>query len=99
MTVNLGVDNGYDFYVNGIHVSGANAEGYTNRWEYTFTIPAADFVIGNNVIAIQLEDHGGATAFDMMMTGPDCSRLPEPGTVALFIAGLTGGFVARRRRR
>ena len=100
MNVDLGVDNGYDFFVNGVHVSGANAEGYTFRWEYSFSIPSSYFVAGPNVIAVALEDHGGLTAFDMQMTGPGQSSVPEPGVVALLIGvGFTGVRFALRRRR
>ena len=51
-----------------------NAEEYTFRWEYSGDFGAA-LVPGVNVIAVALEDHGGATAFDMEITGP-----PPPTT-------------------
>ncbi len=65
----LGVDNGFTLYVNGKLIDSGNAEGYTNRWEYSGTFAADDLVAGENVIAVALEDHGGATAFDMQVTG------------------------------
>lgn len=84
--VELGVDNGFDFWVNGTFIGGANAEGGTYQWEYTFGVPAAAFVPGFNVIAIQLEDHGGSTAFDMRMT-------PEPAS----LLALSVALLLRRR--
>jgi hypothetical protein len=93
----LGVDNGYKLYVNGVLVSSANAEGFTFRWEYSGAFPAADLLPGLNVIALALEDHGGATAFDMQVTG---DPIPEPSTGALMLAGVifAAGFGRRRRR-
>jgi hypothetical protein len=90
MTVELGVDNGFSLWVNGNFVTSADAEGYTWRWEYVFAIPQSFFVPGGNVIAVQLEDHGGATAFDMRMT-------PVPATLSLLAVG--GLAVLRRRGR
>lgn len=94
----LGADNGYDLWVNGTHLSGDNAEWYTYRWEYS-----GDFggllTSGINWIGLQLEDHGGLTAFDMNITG-DLSPVrpvPEPGTLALLGMGVVG-LVARARR-
>ena len=64
----LGVDNGFKLYANGVLVGSANADGGTHRWEYEggFGISLAS---GTNVIAVALDDHGGATAFDMQITG------------------------------
>lgn len=61
----LGVDNGFKLYANGVLVGSGNAEGYTFRWEYTGGFGTA-LVPATNVIAVALEDHGGATAFDMV---------------------------------
>jgi len=65
----LGVDNGYRLYVNGHLVSEAYADGYTFRWEYSGTINPVHLNPGINIIAIECEDRGGLTAFDMMITG------------------------------
>lgn len=89
----LGVDNGYKLYINGLLVSSDNAEGYTFRWEYSGAFPAGSLLPGSNTIALALEDHGGATAFDMQITG---DPVPEPSTGALLIAGLA--LLASRKR-
>lgn len=99
MTVNLGADNGFGFYVNGALITGANAEGYTNRWEYTFSVDASHFVAGNNVIALALEDHGGLTAFDMQMLGPPSTNVPEPGACTVLAIGIVNTFWLLRRRK
>jgi hypothetical protein len=93
ITWNLGVDNGFKLYVNGVLVQAANAEGFTFRWEYGGSL--APYVTpGTNWVAVALEDHGGATAFDMQIEG---STVPEPGTLLLLGSGLVG-LVSRRRR-
>lgn len=73
----LGVDNGFTLYVNGKLAGSANAEGYASRWEYSDTFPADALVAGENVIALALEDHGGATAFDMQVTGRPGASAPR----------------------
>ena len=88
----LGVDNGFKLYVNGVQVAGDNAEGYTFRWEYSGGINSALLTPGLNVIAVELEDHGVLTAFDMQITAP------EPASIFLLGAGAFG-LVARRLRR
>jgi opacity protein-like surface antigen len=93
----LGVDNGFVLYANGIRVSGANAEGYTGRWEYNGGFTGA-LHPGLNIIALELEDHGGLTAFDMEITG-DRAPVPEPGSMILLGTGLVGLGRAWRKRR
>jgi hypothetical protein len=75
-------------YINGVYstnVGLVNAEGAAFRWENVFNIPAAYTFAGDNLFALQLEDHGGATGFDMMITSqvgsdnPLFTTLP-PGT-------------------
>ncbi len=91
----LGVDNGYKLYVNGTLLSAHNAEGFTSRWEYGGGF-GATLHSGVNFVALALEDHGGATAFDMRITA---APVPEPETYAMMLAGLgVMGAVARRRK-
>ena len=58
----LGVDNGFKLYANGLLVAQDNAEGYTFRWEYSRDFDGT-LVDGVNVIALALEDHGACTDF------------------------------------
>jgi hypothetical protein len=81
---NLGVDNGYKLYLNGILISDDNAEGFTFKWEYNGMFPGA--LPGLNFLALALEDHGGLTAFDMEING---TAVPDTGTtMPLLLAGL-----------
>ena len=90
----LGVDNGYQLYINGTLISAANAEGYTFRWEYSGLVNPLNLVPGTNYVAVALEDHGGLTAFDMQLTG---RQVPEPASVLLLLSGLAAARMARRR--
>ena len=90
---NLGVDNGFKLYVNGVPVANANAEGYTFRWEYSGDFSGISLNPGVNIIAVALEDHGVLTAFDMEITG---TPVPEPGI--LILLGISMMSVAGLRR-
>ena len=92
----LGVDNGFKLYLNGVQIAGANAEGYTFRWEYTGAINPLGLQPGINYIAVALEDHGGLTAFDMQITG---TQVPEPASMFLIGAGVLGLATRRLRQR
>ncbi len=89
----LGVDNGYTLYLDGVLIASHNGEGYTHRWEYGGVFPGA--TTGSHIVAVALEDHGALTAFDMQITG---DPVPEPGTLLLLGAGLAGLGLLRRRQ-
>ena len=94
----LGVDNGFELWLNGTSTAAGNAGGYTTRWEYSGLIDTSSLYSGTNYIAIALEDHGGNTAFDMQLTG---NPVPTPGAVWLLgssIAGLAGIRLRRKKK-
>jgi hypothetical protein len=113
LTVWIAVDNGINsLYLNGVLSTGfINAEGAAFRWETVFDIPAEYTYAGMNVIALQLEDHGGATGFDMVVTSndavgnpifttnppPPALAVPAPESIALLGFGLAGVAWGRRK--
>jgi hypothetical protein len=115
LTIWIAVDNGVNsLYLNGVLSTGAiNAEGNAFRWESVFDIPASFTFAGVNVLALQIEDHGGLTGFDMVVTSNDATTnpifstnppptplvsVPVSSGLALFGAGLALLAAGRRRR-
>ena len=93
----LGVDNGFALYANSFLVASANAEGFTSRWEYSGLISSSFLNAGLNVITVNLEDHGGLTAFDMQLSG--ARAVPDQGSsLALLGSTLIAVFAMRRTR-
>jgi hypothetical protein len=107
LTVWIAVDNGINsMYINGVLATAAvNAEGAAFRWEHVFDIPVTHTFAGVNTFALQLEDHGVATGFVMMITGdaagtqlpfttnpppPPQDGVPAPAALLLLGAGLLG---------
>jgi hypothetical protein len=79
LTVWLAVDNGIEgLYLNGVQATApVNLEGAAFRWEHVFDIPAAYTFAGTNTVALQLEDHGALTGFNMMITANDAATNPS----------------------
>jgi hypothetical protein len=111
LTVWIGVDNGINsLYLNGVLATAAvNAEGNAFRWESVFDVPAAYTLAGPNILALQLEDHGGLTGFVMMVTADDAAintpittnppmtSVPEPATLLLLASGVASLAALRRK--
>lgn len=95
LTLNVASDNGFLIFLNDQLVAQQNAEGFTSYWEYTFTLSPSSAYInsGTNVLKILAEDHGGATFFDMKLSG----HVPEPGSLALAGLALLGLAASLRR--
>jgi hypothetical protein len=97
-TLNVASDNGFTIFLNGMQIASANAEGYTNYWEYTYSVTGSLFSTGVNELAVLAEDHGGATCFDMELTA-DVRPVPLPSAVLLFGTGIAGLAGTRLRRK
>ena len=96
--LNIASDNGFMVFINGQQVAKQNAEGYTSYWEYSLPLTTLGFISpGVNWIQVLAEDHGGATFFDLKLTG-DVASVPEPATMLLFGIGIAGLAAARIRR-
>jgi hypothetical protein len=67
LRVSIGVDNGFDLWINGQWVAGEWEHGPAVRWEYVFEIPQDLTVVGENLIAVGLDDQGHQTGFDMLV--------------------------------
>ena len=99
LMLNVASDNGFAIFVNGQQIAKDNAEGYTNKWEYTYNVGSSAFKQGINRIDVLAEDHGGWTFFDMKMTGDVAAPVvPAPGALVLGWMGLgLIGWVKKRR--
>jgi hypothetical protein len=98
LNLNVASDNGFLVFLNGQLLAKDNAEGFTNYWEYSYSLNPSALVQGLNTLQILAEDHGGATFFDMALTGDVVAAVPEPGLLALLGLGFLGMFVARRNK-
>ncbi|MBN2333324.1 MAG: PEP-CTERM sorting domain-containing protein [Deltaproteobacteria bacterium] len=99
ITLNVASDNGFMVFINGQQVAKQNAEGYTAYWEYTLPLTTLGFISpGDNIIQVLAEDHGGATFFDLKLTG-DVAPVPEPSTILLMGFGLAGLIGIRARKK
>ncbi len=93
LTIWFAVDNGVqNIALNGIQTTiSFNAEGDARRWEHVVDVPAAFVRPGENLISLQLEDHGALTGFAMVITSDDPLIQPpfsvDPGVGYCFGIG------------
>ena len=90
LTIWIAVDNGVEaIYLNGISTGQSfNAEGDARRWEHVVDVPAAFVQAGTNLVALQIEDHGVATGFAMVITEDDPADNPTFGGGSAFCFGV-----------
>jgi hypothetical protein len=93
VTWNLGVDNEYRLFLNGDLVSVGGDTGYTYRWEYSGDFSPDILNPGANIIALELDNWGDESAFDMEVT------VPIPAAIWLFGSGLVGFLGLRKTTR
>jgi len=99
-TLNVASDNGFIIFLNGQQIANKNAEYYTSYWEYSLPVSGSLFNNGLNEIAVLAEDHGGATCFDMQLTGDVRQNpVPVPATLVLLGSGLVGLAGIRRNKK
>ena len=92
----LGADNGVFVWLDGNYLFGARAGGGSTLGEYSLTLP--DLSSGTHYLQILREDHGGATGYDIRLTG-DAAQVPEPSSLALVGLALLGVSMRRRGKR
>jgi hypothetical protein len=85
ITIWIAVDNGIGgyptrtpgMYLNGVEATqSVNAEGAAFRWEHVYDVDSSYTFAGENILAMQLEDHGGSTGFVMLITSDDDATNP-----------------------
>lgn len=91
----FGVDNGIFVWLDGAFLKGWQAAGGSSEWEYSLDLGSLS--AGVHYLQILREDHGGATDYDVLVTG-EAAPVPEPATMLLFGTGLAGLATIGRRK-
>lgn len=95
VNASIGVDNGILVWLNGTFIGGEQRAGGAPTGEYSFDL--GDLGAGKNYLQLLREDHGGATGFNITVTGETTTPVPLPAAGVLLVAGL-GGLASLRRR-
>jgi RHS repeat-associated protein len=87
----VAIDNDFTLWVNGTQVTNQQSEGCAFEWNRTVPVPDNLWVQGNNVVAVQARDRGGATGFEMqMIEGAGTNQPTKPLTLTMNV-GKSGG--------
>ena len=98
VSASFGVDNGIFVWLDGTFVRGELRGGTAIPGEHVFNLGSLS--TGTHYLQVLREDHGGATGYNINVTGvAGATSVPEPGAIALLAVGLlTLGVAARRKR-
>ncbi len=103
LTLNVNVDNGFNFYINGHNMASRWDAGYApgSGWEYTITLTESDLAgvwnqNGPNIIQFVALDDYDLTYFDASISAK-VTATPIPAAVLLLGSGLAGIAAIRRR--
>lgn len=94
-------------WLDGEYIFGASESGaFTDDLNFEYSVLLPDLAGGKHFLQFLLEDHTGDQDFAFELRGTPVSNtnvaatsVTEPGTVALFAAGIFGLAVARRQRK
>lgn len=93
----FGVDNGIFVWLDGVFLGGHMRPGGSTPSEHVFNI--GNLGPGTHYLQVLREDHGGATGYDVSVTG-DVAAVPVPAALPLLASGLGAmGFAGWRRKR
>ncbi len=92
-------------WLDGEYVFGVSEDnGFVDDLNFEYNVLLPDLAGGTHFLQILFEDHTGADGFAFELRGTPigneqlaASAVPEPGTLALFLAGLIGIGAIRRR--
>lgn len=93
----VGVDNGVFVWIDGVFVGGQMQPGTAIPGEYMFDLGSLG--VGTHYLAFLLEDHGGATGFDLEVTAEVGQEVPLPFGALLFGTGLVAFRLKRAKRQ
>jgi len=86
VTAYVAIDNDFTLWVNGTQITDQTSEGCAYEWNRTIPIPDSVWVQGNNLIAFQARDRGGATGFEtQLIEGSGNQGQTKPLTLTMNI--------------
>ncbi|TBN38688.1 VPLPA-CTERM sorting domain-containing protein [Paracoccus subflavus] len=98
VSASFGVDNGLFVWLNGTFLGGYLRPGGVSPGEFTLSLGSLGS--GMNYLQILREDHGGASGYDVSVTGDmNPAPIPLPASGLLLAGGAAALAGLRRRRR